>query len=320
MRFGEFAVADALGVILARAVKSTPHPLGKGHRLGPDDIAALSAAGVTTVVGLRPDSGDLTEDQAALALATVAAGPGLECQPARGGCCDITAVESGLFLADAVALRTLHGTTEALMIATLPQEQAVEAGQRVARVKCIPFAASPAVIRTAGRAARGALRLAPFTARPTALVVANPPDTNTDEQARIVARLRDRLKRWGLPCTMELRVAHETASIADALVRASAAKVALIVVSGASSTADRGDTIPMAVCRAGGEIRRYGLPMEPGSLTLLARCGDAIIIDAPTCARSPAATSLDWLLARVAAGLAIDDDAIAGTGVGGLLR
>jgi molybdenum cofactor cytidylyltransferase len=40
----------------------------------------------------------------------------------------------------------------------------------------------------------------------------------------------------------------------------------------------------------------------------------------PGCARSPALNGADWVLERIACGLAVTDDDIAQMGVGGLLK
>jgi molybdenum cofactor cytidylyltransferase len=44
------------------------------------------------------------------------------------------------------------------------------------------------------------------------------------------------------------------------------------------------------------------------------------VIGLPGCARSPALNGADWVLERLACGLALTDDDIAAMGVGGLLK
>ena len=45
-----------------------------------------------------------------------------------------------------------------------------------------------------------------------------------------------------------------------------------------------------------------------------------VVIGLPGCARAPALNGADWILSRVACGVAVTDDDIAGMGVGGLLK
>jgi molybdenum cofactor cytidylyltransferase len=91
------------------------------------------------------------------------------------------------------------------------------------------------------------------------------------------------------------------------------------VVFGASAVVDEGDVIPAGIRQAGGEVIRFGMPVDPGNLLVLGRLGGTPVIGAPGCARSPKENGFDWILSRLLAGLDVPPDAIAGLGVGGLL-
>ncbi|MFN7191112.1 MAG: NTP transferase domain-containing protein, partial [Rhodospirillales bacterium] len=82
---------------------------------------------------------------------------------------------------------------------------------------------------------------------------------------------------------------------------------------------DRHDVIPAAIVAAGGQIERFGMPVDPGNLLLLGRIGPVRVIGLPGCARSPRLNGFDWVLQRFAAGIEVDAAAIAAMGVGGLL-
>ncbi|MDE0922970.1 MAG: molybdopterin-binding protein, partial [Aurantimonas coralicida] len=76
MIFGEVALADAEGAILAHSKALDRGRLKKGTRLSADDVARLREAGIATVVAARLEPGDLTEDEAAAALGAALAGAG----------------------------------------------------------------------------------------------------------------------------------------------------------------------------------------------------------------------------------------------------
>ena len=88
---------------------------------------------------------------------------------------------------------------------------------------------------------------------------------------------------------------------------------------GASAITDRRDVIPAAIEAFGGRIERFGMPVDPGNLLLLAARGDLPIIGAPGCARSPKENGFDWVLQRLIAGTPISGADIRAMGVGGLL-
>jgi molybdenum cofactor cytidylyltransferase len=62
------------------------------------------------------------------------------------------------------------------------------------------------------------------------------------------------------------------------------------------------------------------MPVDPGNLLFHGSLGGRPVIGLPGCARSPALNGADWVLERLACGLALTDDDIAAMGVGGLLK
>jgi len=92
-----------------------------------------------------------------------------------------------------------------------------------------------------------------------------------------------------------------------------------VLVVGASAIVDRRDVVPAAVTAAGGVVEHYGMPVDPGNLLLLARCGETPVLGLPGCARSPKFNGVDRVLRRLAAGLPVTARGIMSMGVGGLL-
>jgi molybdenum cofactor cytidylyltransferase len=136
---------------------------------------------------------------------------------------------------------------------------------------------------------------------------------------RAAAAQRTRMLRCGGALVGELRVSHDADEVAAAIGRLAAGGLDPILVLGASAIMDRRDVIPAALERAGGEIIRLGMPVDPGNLLMLGRLGGASVIGVPGCARSLKPSGFDWVLQRVCAGVAIAAGDVAGMGVGGLL-
>ena len=107
--------------------------------------------------------------------------------------------------------------------------------------------------------------------------------------------------------------------LAEALRRALAASPDIVIVFGASAISDRRDVIPAAVEAAGGRIEHLGMPVDPGNLLLIAELGNAPVLGAPGCARSPKENGFDWVLQRLLAGLPVGRAEVVAMGVGGLL-
>jgi molybdenum cofactor cytidylyltransferase len=94
----------------------------------------------------------------------------------------------------------------------------------------------------------------------------------------------------------------------------------MVLILTGSATSDPNDVAPSALRLAGGQVQRFGMPVDPGNLLFLGQLGSRPVIGLPGCARSPALNGADWVLSRVACGLEVSGDDIAGMGVGGLLK
>jgi molybdenum cofactor cytidylyltransferase len=132
--------------------------------------------------------------------------------------------------------------------------------------------------------------------------------------------VRDRLVALGSRLGQSHVVAHDVDRLSESLSGLGAAPVAPILIFGASAIVDRGDVIPAAITRVGGEVLHFGMPVDPGNLLLLARIGEKAIIGLPSCARSPKPNGFDMILQRILAGLPVDRDQIIALGSGGLLK
>jgi len=112
---------------------------------------------------------------------------------------------------------------------------------------------------------------------------------------------------------------HDTDAVAAAIARQAGDGLDPILVLGASAIMDRRDVIPAALERAGGQIIRLGMPVDPGNLLMLGRLDGRTVLGVPGCARSLKPSGFDWVLERVCAGIAVTHDDLTGMGVGGLL-
>lgn len=317
MRFGPVPVDEALGGVVAHAVRQNGFMLKKGTVIGPAEVAALRQAGIASVTVALAEPGDVGEDAAAARIAASVAGPGLRVDPPFTGRANLFATEAGVLVVERAGIDALNRIDEAITLATLPAFAAVEAGAMVATVKIIPYAAPGAAVERA--VASGPLvRIAPFVRRRVAVVSTLLPGLApkvVDKTLRVTA---DRLAPAGAAIVHEARVPHETAALAAALA-GMAGQADLVLVFGASAIADRRDVIPAALEAAGGRVEHLGMPVDPGNLLMVGERAGVPVIGAPGCARSPKENGFDWVLTRLLAGLAVTGEDITGMGVGGLL-
>ncbi|TCP43049.1 molybdopterin-binding protein [Rhodovulum marinum] len=321
MRFGPVPPDQAEGAILAHSLRVGGRMLKKGLVLGPDEVAALMAAGVGEVTVARPDPGDVAEDAAAARLARALVpdpkGAALRIGKAARGRVNLHAVCAGVVGLDAEAIHVLNRVDPGVTLATLAPFTRVTPGLLVGTVKIIPYAVPGAALDAACTAAPGALRVHPVARRTAGLILSEVAGQKPDLAAKGRAAVEARLAALGIALVAVETVPHDTSAMAAALA-VLPGDIALILTG--SATSDLYDTGPRAVRAAGGAVERFGMPVDPGNLLFLGDQGGRPVIGLPGCARSPALNGADWVLERVACGLRLGADEIAAMGVGGLLK
>ncbi len=323
MRFGPVALADALGGIVAHAVRHDGLVLKKGDVVLADHLPLLAAAGLREIVIAQLEAGDVSEDAAALRLAQAVAGAQVRVEAPFTGRSNLFSTTAGVLAFDGAGVDRINEVDETITLATLPAYRTVVEGEMIATVKIIPFAVPSAALARAVAAAQGlSLTVAPFKPLRIGVISTLLPGLKPSTVVKTLRVLEGRLAPAGARVVAEERVAHEAGALTAAI--ASMAPLCdLLIVYGASAITDRRDVIPASLEAAGGRIAHFGMPVDPGNLLLvgaLVREGVEIpVLGAPGCARSPKENGFDWVLHRLLAGLPVTGADIRRMGVGGLL-
>lgn len=323
MKFGPVPVNEAAGAMLVHGQTLGGHRYRKGQILGTDDIARLTAAGIAQVTVAIFETGDIGENTAALRLAEAAAGDGVRAGIAGTGRVNLFARHPGLTMLEPGMIDRVNRIDEGITISTLRPLDRVDADQIVATIKIIPFAVREAHLadaEAAARAAEGLVCVRPYRQRAVALLQTDLPGLPEKVLRKTEGIVRNRIEALGSTLKTPVTVAHDASAIETALRDLATEGAELILIIGASATVDRQDVIPAAIARAGGEIEHFGMPVDPGNLTVLARLGDIPVLALPGSARSPRPGGNDLLLERILSGIPVDGEHVMGLGVGGLLK
>ncbi len=323
MIFGPTPVAEAAGALLAHSVKSGKLVFKKGRLLSRADIAALTDAGVSEVFAARLELGEVGEDAAAARVAGSLLGPGIRANAPFTGRVNLFAEQAGVLSVDVARLDRLNLLDESVTVATLPAYAVVAAGQMVATIKIIPFAAPERVLQRAAAVAGSHrtpfMQVSAFTAKRVALIqstLASVKDSVLDKTVEVTAR---RLEDLGATLIGERRCDHAGDAIAAAIAAAMAGKPDILLIAGASAIVDRRDALPAGIVLAGGKVWHFGMPVDPGNMILMGDLGGVPVVGLPGCARSPKLNGFDWVLERLCANLPVGPQQIMAMGAGGLL-
>ena len=322
MNFGRFPPAECEGAILAHSVRLQSGYLSKGRTLTGDDIEALLNAGIAEIMVAFLGPGDIDENDAAHRIAALVVDGGLRASEAKRGRVNLYAKTAGLMAIDPEALLTLNRLDEGISVAALPDGAPVEAGQLVGTVKIVPFALDGEIITAAESLANGEPlgSIEPFRPAKAGLILTTLDGTRKSLLEKARASVEQRLVKLGSRLLECETVPHHETDIAGAIARQARAGCAPILVLGATATLDRQDVVPEGMRRAGGEVTRFGMPVDPGNLLLLGRLGEVALVGLPGCARSLNRNGFDWVLERILAGREPTSEDISALGAGGLLK
>jgi molybdenum cofactor cytidylyltransferase len=320
MKFGPASPADALGGVTVHTLRQGTLVLKKGTTIGPDEVEALTRAGVKEIVVIRLEDGDVSEDVAAASIAQAVAGEGVNVERAFTGRANLFAAHPGVLVVDRAIVDRINAVDEAITFATLAAYKPVVEGEMIATVKLIPFGVAGKLRDAAVVAATGgAMRIAPYTVRKVGIVSTLLPGLAPKVIEKTLRVTAERLAPAGAEIIAERRVAHDETALAASIEELLGLGAELVIVFGASAIADRRDVIPAAIEQVGGAIEHFGMPVDPGNLLLIGNAGGVPVLGAPGCARSPVENGFDWVLMRLLAGLKVTRADLTGMGVGGLL-
>jgi len=322
MIFGRVKLAQARGGILAHSLKTADRVLRKGALVDATAEALLRDAGYEEVTVARLEPGDVPEGEAASYLGELLLTPGLRRSSDIHGRVNLFATTAGLLRLDVETIERLNLVDEAVTLATLADRSVVAAGDMVATMKIIPFAVSGTTMAVAEaliRQGAPAVAMKPFRALRVGLILTQLPQLKDAAIAHTIAATEGRIVGHGGTLLAPVVTPHEVAPLTAAIREMLTRDPGMILISGASAVTDRLDVAPQAIVGAGGEIRHFGMPVDPGNLICFGEIGRLPAIILPGCARSPKLNGIDWVLDRIFAGESVGRAEVARMGVGGLL-
>ncbi len=320
MKFGPLPLDQAVGAVVAHALRHGDIVLKKGIIVTGEHINRLKAAGISEIVVALAEPGDVGENEAAERLAVAVAGPAVRVEAPFTGRSNLFAEAAGVLVIDRARIDVANAISEAITIATLEPMKKVGLGEMIATVKMIPFSVPEVDLGTAIKVAERTISVAPFTPRRVGVISTLLPGLKPSVVNKTLDVLDHRLGALGPSRRVhDVRVPHEMSALKEALALLAGQGTDVIIVFGASAISDRRDVIPAAIEAAGGRVEHLGMPVDPGNLLLIGELAGVPVIGAPGCARSPTENGFDWVLQRLCAGLAVTRTDIQRMGVGGLL-
>lgn len=319
MKFGPVPVRESEGAILAHSISAGSTRLRKGRRLGRAEAEALEAAGLREVVVAVLEEGDVGEDAAAdrIAKALLSGTKGLVQSAPFTGRVNLYAERPGLVEIDADAVFRINRIDPAVTLATLPDLARVGPRIMAATIKIITYGVAERLVEAAAAESPGAIRFRGVEHPDAGLILTEAAGQKGSLAEKGRRAILGRLDALGIGLAETRIVPHEPGPVSGAL---SECRGSILLLLTGSATSDADDVGPAGLRLAGGDVHRFGIPVDPGNLLFHGELSGRPVIGLPGCARSPALNGADWVLERIACGMALADSDYAAMGAGGLLK
>lgn len=291
----------------------------KGHVVIEEDIPVLLSMGKEHLYVWEMLPGVLHEDEAAKRLLALCLNEHMSYTEPKEGKIELRAEAHGLLLVDAERLFAVNSQDE-LMIATRHTNSVVHPGDKLAGTRIIPLVIDEEKLKLAELSAGDThlLQILPFVKTTAAVITTGSEVKKGLIEDSFTPVVEKKLSELGIKMTFHATVGDDRQLLVSEIAQARKSGADIILCTGGMSV-DPDDRTPAAIRDSGAKVVRYGAPVLPGAMLMLAYFDDGTpILGLPGCVMYAKATIFDLLLPRIAANVKISREDITKLGHGGL--
>jgi len=274
----------------------------KGHIITTQDIGPLLDMGKAHVYVYDLAGGYIHEDDAAVRIATAAAGPGLQLTSPSEGRVNLTASLNGLLKVDAAALKQIN-LVDDVVFATLHSNLPVGRNQPVGGTRIIPLVTREENVQRVESICREYAPVVQVKALRTlrvGIVTTGSEVFHGRIEDKFGPVLHVKFAELGCPVLGQVFVSDDDARTAHAIRKFIDEGAELVAVTGGMSV-DPDDRTPAAIRDTGARVVTYGAPVFPGAMFMLAYIGKVPIIGLPGCVMYHRTSIFDLIVPRILA-------------------
>jgi len=274
----------------------------KGYVVQEQDIPVLLSMGKENLFVLNLQSSDVHEDEAAIRIASAAAGLGIELVARGEGKIELIAEYEGLLQIDVEKLMEFIDQEE-IVLATLHKNQLVKRGQVVGGTRVIPLFVADKIVSTAENVCKdnAIIKIAPLKGLKIGLVTTGSEIYNGRIEDAFGPILEKKFDALGCKIIHQIISDDNDDMIADSIKQLLEEGAEMVAVTGGMSV-DPDDRTPAGIRKAGGKVVTYGASVLPGAMFLLAYIGDVPVVGLPGCVMYHKISIFDLIIPRILAG------------------
>ena len=318
-------VQDAVGLELCHDITEMNHnfkgaAFKRGHIIQQSDIAHLLQIGKEHIYVWEEHAGEIHEDDCARRLCAMTPVMGAHyTEPAEGKVL-LFADQRGMFRVNRKLLNKINSIGD-ITICTLPDHYPVEVGDRLASMRIIPLVTQQAQIIQAEQLCKNEklLELYPYQHKKIGIIITGNEIFHGRIQDLFAPVIQKKMAQYPSEIVGVTICEDNVESIRNAARNHLERGANFLVFTGGMSV-DPDDLTPTAIQQLGADIISYGVPSQPGNMTLVAYLDDIPILGIPGAAIKLPTTVLDVLLPQIFAGIPIIKDELIRLADGGLCQ
>ena len=323
--YQKIKIEDAIGLKLAHDITRIVRggfkgaAFRKGQIIRKSDIPKFLDLGKKQIYVLKPSKGEIHEDDAARRIAPGIAGKGIYLRGPREGKIDFLAKTSGLLKVNVSAVRKIN-SVGSIILATRHNHSCVCPREVVGGTRAIPLLIRESQIQKVEEICRKSalvLEIIPFVKKKVGILVTGSEIFENRIKDQSAQTVTEKVEALGSKVIRKKIVPDDPLRIAEEIRRMKSAGCQVIVTTGGLSV-DPDDVTLAGIRKSGARVVFYGVPVLPGSMSVLAHLGKTTILGAPACVVHDPTTALDLFLPRVLADDPVSSNDIPPMGHGGL--
>ena len=315
---------DAVGMVLGHDITEIVPgefkgiAFKKGHIIKEEDIEKFLRIGKENIFVFNLGEDYLHENDAAIRLGNLFAGPGIYFTGPGEGKISLKPEYTGLLKINRELLDDVNDA-EDMCLATIHENIRVKKDELLAGCRVIPLTIEKEKIDNIEKMVKSKepiFQIKPFLSFKVALIVTGSEVFKGRIEDKFGPVIERKVKMFGSDIFHKTIVEDDTQSIRKAIFDAKEMGAEMIIVTGGMSV-DPDDKTPGAIKSTGADLVTYGTPVLPGAMLLFAYLGGIPVFGLPGCVMFAKTTAFDLLLPRVFAGEKIVRRDITKMGYGG---
>jgi hypothetical protein len=267
------------------------------------------------------DAGDIHEDIAGIRLGTAVAGNGIYWRGPKESKVSLYAEYDGLLKINVDALEAINDLPD-VILSTLHNNSVGKKDDLLAGTKVIPLVVPEETVAVAENICREAgwvTEVVPFKSLKAGLVITGNEVYKQRIRDGFGPVIKEKMQVFGQDVLRIDYAPDDCEDISSKIKKMVDDGAGLVMVTGGMSV-DPDDVTPKAISLTGAEVIRYGAPVMPGAMFMLAYLNNVPVMGVPACGMFFKTTIVDILLPRILVGERLTKRDITLLGHGGLCR